>query len=192
MTRAPIDPEAEQRGVPTPAPVPRRLRLAACLRDLGVLAAGLSAAALTAFAFLLARTAAGRFDAGAGDTALAAALMLAVPPTWVGWLAISIGRHGVTPGQHRAGLVRRTTHPCSLPRVRRLLGAALHPLTVPVWLWLCAMLALLAVPALPWLVLAWSGIVSVGAVGSLALLLSGWRSATIHDQVSCTRLRISV
>ena len=173
-------------GLP-PGLAPRAARLRAALIDLGALFGGALVALMAGFTYLLVRTNWGSTDASDFDSAIAAALLLAVPPTWAGWLLLSVKEHRATPGQRRAGLVvaRREDG----WRGGRLLRTALHPLSLPFWLWSLAMLRpLLAVPVLPWPVLLWSALVVIGGLVSVVLLALRPRTPAIHDWVARTRV----
>ena len=165
---------------------PRGARARAALSDLGVLLGGGVAAFLVAVVYLLVRTSWGATDASDFDSALAAALLLAVPLTWAAWLLMSVAEHRATPGQRRAGLVvaRREDD----WRSARLLRMALHPMSLPFWLWVAAMLLLLGVPLAPWAVLLWSALVVIGGLASLVLLAIRPGTPGVHDWAARTRV----
>jgi len=171
---------------PPPALAPRGRRARAAIADLGVLFGGALVAFLGGMAYLLIRTNWGRYDTSDIDSALAGALLVAVPPTVAAWLLLSVAEHRATPGQRRAGLViaRREDG----WRGARLLRMALHPLSLPFWVWLVAMLSLLAVPVLPWLVVVWGALVGLGGLSSAVLFALRPGTPAIHDRVARTRV----
>lgn len=165
---------------------PRGARVRAALSDLGVLLGGSLASVLVSLAYLLVRTSWGAYDATDFDSALAAALLLAVPLTWAAWLLMSVAEHGATPGQRLAGLVvaRREDG----WRGARMQRVALHPMSLPFWLWAAAMLLLLGVPLAPWAVLLWSALVAIGGLASMVLLAIRPGTPAVHDWVARTRV----
>ncbi len=165
---------------------PRSARVRAALSDLGVLLGGALVAVLASLAYLLVHTSWGATDVTDFDSALAAALLLAVPPTWAAWLLMSVVEHRVTPGQRRAGLaVARDADAWRGARARRM---ALHPISLPFWLWVVAALLLLGVPMVPWAVLLWSALVGIGGLASLVLLAVRPGTPAVHDWVARTRV----
>ncbi|MBT5773830.1 MAG: hypothetical protein HOH95_05585 [Dehalococcoidia bacterium] len=165
---------------------PRGARARAALSDLGVLLGGALVAVLVSLAYLLVRTSWGATDASDFDSALAAALLLAVPPTWAMWLLMSAVEHRATPGQRHAGLVvARDEGAGRGARARRM---ALHPISLPFWFWVVAVLLLLGVPLVPWAVLLWSALVGIGGLASVVLLAVRPRTPAVHDWVARTRV----
>lgn len=171
---------------PPQALAPRGRRARAAITDLGGLFGGALVAFLGGVTYLLIRTNWGRYDASDIDSALAGALLVAVPPTVAAWLLLSVAEHRATPGQRRAGLViaRREDG----WRGARLLRMALHPLSLPFLVWLVAMLSLLAVPVLPWLVVIWGALVGLGGLSSAVLFALRPGTPAIHDWVAGTRV----
>jgi hypothetical protein len=164
----------------------RRARLRALLSDIGTLLGGSLLAVLLAFAYLLVRTNGGATDVGDFDSALAGALLLAIPPTWAARLLISLAENRATPGQRRAGLViarREDRRPAAL-----LLGMAMHPLSLPLWVWSAVMLLMLSVPVLPWLVALWCALVTIVGLASLVVLIVQPQAPAIHDQLAGTQV----
>lgn len=176
----------EEDARPPSGATPRRARLHALAGDVGMLLGGSLLATLLAFAYLLVRTSWGATDVGDFDSALAAALLLAIPPTWAAWLLISVAEHRATPGQRRAGLVLAASETArrGAPQLRM----ALHPLSLPLWLWSAVMLLLLSVPVLPWLVVLWCSLIAIVGLASFVMLLVQPRSPAIHDQLAGTRV----
>jgi hypothetical protein len=161
-------------------------RLRAALSDVAVLLGGALVAVLASLAYLLVRTSWGAYDASDFDSALAAALLLAVPPTWAVWLLMSVVEHRATPGQRRAGLtVVRGEDAGRGARTRRM---ALHPISLPFWLWVVAVLLLLGVPAVPWALLIWSALVAIGGLASVVLLEVRPGTPAVHDWVVHARV----
>ena len=163
-------------------PAPRGARLAAARSDIAWLAAGSLLTLAVAFGFLFWRTSWGAVDASAGDTAIAAALLLSVVPAWLAWMLVSLLEDGGTPGQRRRGLIVR-------PGVRAWPGApllrfALHPLSAPGWLWLAAIMFLVAAPSVGWLLIVAAAIVTLGGLGSAVLIALGRRA--LHDLLART------
>jgi len=165
---------------------PRGARVRATLFDVGALLAGGAVALLVGVLYLLVRTSWGTYDAGDFDSALATALLLAVPPTWMAWMLTSITERGATPGQRRAGLVVANRE--GGRRWARLLRMALHPLSVPFWLWSGAMFLLLGTPLLAILVLLWAGVVMIGGLISMVMFAIRPRTPAIHDLLARTRV----
>ena len=152
-----LDSRAPMMTVDVPGPpAPRRTRFAAAFWDLSWLGLGSLLAVAVGFGFLFWRTRWGAVDAGDGDTALAAALVLSVVPTWLTWLLASMFGDGGTPGQHRRGLV---VGPAVHGWPVRLLRFALHPLSAPGWIWLAAILFLMGAPSVGWLLIVAAAVV---------------------------------
>ena len=131
--------------------------------------------------WLLARTEAGRLEVRDADARLAAALVLAGPPAWLGWLLPGIGG-GATAGQRRAQLYVRGS---LVARVNRL---ALHPLTLPLWSWLALTLIASGTPRLGFAALLVGGFVLALALGSSVLWLISPSSRALHDRLARTHL----
>jgi hypothetical protein len=156
------------------------------MSDVGVLLGGALVAVLASLAYLLVRTSWGAYDASDFDSALATALLLAVPPTWTVWLLMSVVEYRATPGQRRAGLaVARNADAVRGARARRM---ALHPISLPFWLWVVAVLQLLNVPVIPWTLLMWSALVAIGGLASVVLLTVRPGTPAVHDWVAQERV----
>jgi hypothetical protein len=166
------------------APAPRADRLFSMLTDIAWLAAGSIAAFVVAFGFLFWRTGWGAVDAGAGDTAIATALLLAPAPTWLAWLIVSVLDEHASPGQRERGLVVTTTAQ-AWPGAQ-LIRLALHPLSLPGWLWLSTITYLLAAIWLSWLFLLVVLVVALTSVGSAILIVIGRRP--LHDILGRTNV----
>ena len=176
-------------GDPTGSPqalAPRGRRARAAITDFGRLFGGALVAFLGSVTYLLIRTNWGKYDASDIDSALAGALLVAVPPTVAAWLLLSVAEHQATPGQRRVGLIiaRRKDG----WRGARQLRMALHPLSLPFWVWLITMLSLLAVPVLPWIVVIWGALVGLGGLSSAVLFAFRPRTPALHDWVARTRV----
>lgn len=173
--------------------IERRRRLRAAAFDTAALLIALTGALAIALLWLLLRTRAGRFDAGEGDSVLAASLIAAATPVWAAWMTLSVRRSGATPGQRRRALAvlaaPRAQADRYAPAGARYVRLALHPLATAAWLWL-ALVALVA--GLPWLPLALAVIaviVALGGVISLAMLLLQPRGTLLlHDRIAGTQL----
>ena len=170
----PADPVA---GVSGRQPAPRSARFAAAASDGLRLAAGSLATLLVAIAFLLWRTSWGAVDASLVDSSIAAALILSPAPTWIAWLLSSVIEDAATPGQRRRDIAvgfQAAPWPGA-----RLLRFAVHPLSVPGWLWLAAIAYLLDLPPLTAILSFVTVAVALTAVGSAILLAAGRRP--LHD-----------
>ncbi|MDP6605311.1 MAG: hypothetical protein QF664_03485, partial [Dehalococcoidia bacterium] len=110
-------------------------------------------------------------------------------PAWTAWLAARLWRDAATPAQRRQGLVLVTAG--ALPgetRRRRVARLAIHPLSLPGWLWLTLTAALGGVPWL-WIMPALAATaVALAALGSLALLVARPQRRAVHDLLARTRL----
>jgi hypothetical protein len=181
----------EHHASPRPAvddaaiPAARAARAAALSFDLAVLLTAEGTALAAAVVYLLLRTSWGAVDAGAGDTAIAASLLLAVPPAWTAWLLAGVIAEGATPGQQRRGIAiaRRT----GSWRHARLLRSALHPSSVPAWVMLGALLWLAGLAPLGWLLLGWAALLLGAAVVSVVILAVAPQRRALHDAVARTR-----
>lgn len=171
---------------PSPRLASRGARARAFLYDAGALAGGALAASIAGVVYLLIRTGRGTYDASDLDSAFAAALLFAVPPTQAAWLVLSVIEYGATPGQRRAGLaIARREGGWGGARFLRM---ALHPLSLPAWAWLGAVLMLLGVPVPPWTMGLWGGLLILGGLGSAALFAFRPSAPGLHDRVSGTRV----
>jgi len=134
-----------------------------------------------ALGWLLARTDAGRLEVRDADARFAAALVLAAPPGWLGWILPGAVR-GATPGQRRAELEVRGS---LVARVNRL---AFHPLALPLWGWLSLTFIALGTPRLAVAVAFVAAFVFALALGSLILWVISPTSRALHDRLARTRL----
>ena len=169
----------------------RLVRLCAVVIDFVTLLPLLLAGLIVAFAWLLLRSSAGRYDAETGDTLIAVSLIGATVPAWTAWQAVRLYRLGATFGQARLGLA---VEGAPWRRTLRLLP---HPLSLPLWGWF--ILTLLIAGASGWWLLApplaWLAIL-VGAVATLvgdARRERSWRALLggtplPHDWLPRTRL----
>jgi len=187
MTRA--EP-AGRAGAPPPPADPARAptrgeRAAAVLIDLGVAVVATVAAAASALLYLFVRTGAGAADVGGGDSAVAAALVLAAPAGWLIWQGERARGGRGTVGQAR---MRLALAPAGARRMRPQARLAAHPLSAIGWLWLAALALVLDAPvaALPAAALA-----AVWVLLGLAATVAVTRhpgSRPLHDRVAGTRL----
>lgn len=172
--------------MPATHPIARRSRLLAFALDAAGLLLAFGVALVLAMAWLLLRTGAGRFDAGDGDSVVAASMLGAAPAAWVAWLASSVQAAARTPGQRRAGLAveRLDGAPATAPYVR----LALHPLALPAWLWLALVALVGGLPWLPGAALVVAALLAAAGVGSFVLLLVRPTAPALHDHLARTRL----
>ena len=89
-------------------------------------------ALLVASAWLLLRTEAGRYDVPEFDSLAAVAFVTATVPAWTAWQAHRLYARGATIGQALRGL-----HVQGTPR-RRATRLLLHPVALPLWVWIAA------------------------------------------------------
>lgn len=179
--------------VPAPLAIPplttvmitRRARLLASLVDLLSALPPLVIAALLATAWLLLRTSAGREDARGIDTAIALAIVGAVPPLWLARLAIGLVTRGATPGQYARGLRVTTTR---APTTSALLRLALHPFGAIGWGWIAAVLALAHMYEAAALFAGPALLVGLGGLASLVMILVDPDARALHDRVAGTRV----
>lgn len=175
---------ADPAGRSPRAPARATDRLLSILTDVAWLTAGSIGAFVVALGFLFWRTSWGAVDAGAGDTSIATALLLAPAPTWLAWLISSVLDERASPGQRERRLVVTTT-PQAWPGAR-LIRLALHPLSLPGWLWLSTITYLLAAIWLSWLFLLIALVVALTAAGSAILIVIGRRP--LHDVLGRTNV----
>lgn len=166
----------------------RLVRLFAVVIDAATLLLLLLAGLVVAFVWLLIRSSAGRFDAGTGDTLIAASLIGAIAPAWTAWQATRLYRLGATFGQARLGLA---VEGAPWQRALRLLP---HPLSLLLWSWLLVTLLLAGAPPV-WLLLTAAGSAVAVVVLWLAVLLVSiargreWPHGRLpHDWLARTRL----
>lgn len=164
-------------------PPTRGERLAAAALDAAVLLGLLTGALIVALAYLLARTAWGRFDVGLGDALVATALVGATVPAWVALQCASLLAAGASVGQRTLGLAVEARAPW-----RRLARLAAHPLAAPAWGWLTLTTLIAGLPWLPLLPAVAGALVLVGGAVSLVLLLARPEAPALHDRVAGTRL----
>jgi len=157
-------------------------RFSAAVSDLLRLAGGSVFAFLVAVAYLFWRTAWGATDAGATDTAIATALVLAPAPVWSAWLLAAAIDSGATPGQSRHGLAIRTLGDAG--RRARIGRFAAHPLSLPVWLWLAALAFLGGAGLLSWIFAVTALLIGLAGLGSAILIAVGRRP--FHDLIART------
>ncbi|MYB40948.1 MAG: hypothetical protein F4X76_01915 [Chloroflexi bacterium] len=165
-----------------------RVRLLAVAIDAASLLVLLLGGLAVAFVWLLIRSSAGRYDAGTGDTLIAATLIGAIAPAWTAWQATRLYRLGATFGQARLGLAVEGA------RWRRALRLLLHPISLLLWGWLLITLLLAGAPPL-WLLLTLvnsAAVIFLLWVGALLVSVargSEWRHGRLpHDWLARTRL----
>ena len=190
-------------GYATDTPVPQRTgalvgaratrgrRAAALALDAGSGLLAALAAAVLATAWLLARTGRGALDPTDGDTALAFAVVAAVPAAWVAWLVLRLRRDAATPGQRALHLHVASARGLEAPApaaTRAVVRLAVHPLGAVGWAWLAMLTAL----AGGWPLDAAFGLVAlaVAAAGlaSAAMLLVRPHARPLHDRIAGTRV----
>ena len=179
MTIAPPKPDRPTTAAPGAPPTRRMLAVAV---DLIYGGAASLLAALASGGWLFLRTAWGRDDVPSGDATFASALLLAATPAWLAWTALRLAQRGATPGQARCGL--RVT---GSPR-RRLLRLALHPLTVPGWLWLATLAAVATFEVLAVACAAAGGVALLGGLVTAGRTLLRPQARGLHDLIARTRL----
>jgi uncharacterized RDD family membrane protein YckC len=162
-------------------PTSRRQRGLAVAIDAATLLVALVITTTVAVGWLLARTETGRLEVRDADARLAAALVLAVPPTWLAWLVPGVAR-GATPGQRRAHLEVRGS---LVARVNRL---ALHPLALLLWGWLALTAFAFGTPRLGVAVAFLAAFVLALGLGSFVLWMISPTSRALHDRLARTRL----
>lgn len=168
----------------TSPPPGRRRRAAAFASDLAAGLAALLVACLVAAAWLLARSAWGRDDPADGDTALAFALIGAVPPAWLAWLALHLARDAATPGEGAAGLRVEGARNGR----RRLLRLAVHPLGASGWVWVALLLWVAGASSLALAPAIVAAAVAAGGIVSAAMLAVRPGARPLHDRLAGTRL----
>jgi len=176
--------------LPVSEPPSRGRRLRAVVYDLTGLALAVVLAFIAAVAWLLARTEAGRFDVADVDGALAAAVLLAALPAWVAWAVLGLVRQRGTPGQRAAGI--EVVPESEEPRgagwwLRAGLAAVVHPLAVPAWLWLAAVVALAGYEVAALVPLALAAVAALFGVLSFVMLLARPSMPPLHDQLAGVR-----
>ncbi|RLT44006.1 MAG: hypothetical protein DWI58_02105 [Chloroflexi bacterium] len=166
--------------------VTRGARLRADLRDLASGLPLLVVAVGIALAWLLARTSAGSESARSVDTAIALAIVGAVPPVWLARLALGLTSRSATSGQQALGLRVQTMR--EPRRYAALVRLAMHPFGAVGWGWLAGVLALAHLYAAA-LVLAGLAIaIGVAGVVSFVLVLVTPSARALHDRVAGTAL----
>lgn len=164
------------------------MRLLAVVIDAASLLLLLLGGAAVAFVWLLIRSSAGRYDAGTGDTLIAATLIGAIAPAWTAWQATRLYRLGATFGQARLGLIVQGA------RWRRTLRLLLHPISLLLWGWVLITLLLAGAPFIWLLVAIVNAVVVIIVLWVGALLVSvargsEWRHGRLpHDWLARTRL----
>lgn len=191
-----VDARGGPESLAPPAAVSRGRRAAALLIDLATLALLLAVAVAVALAWLLVRTAWGRDDALDGDTAVAFALVGAMPPVWLARLALALARDGATPGQRARGLrvEVRAERVGGLGRVvgsvpaRRALRLLAHPAGVVGWTWLAGVAWVADAGVLAWPLTALTIAAILGSLASTVVWLLRPTVLPLHDRLAGTRL----
>jgi hypothetical protein len=114
--------------------------LLACAYDLATLVIGMLASSLVAVMWMLARTGWGRLDLKTGDAVIALAIAVSAGPAWTAWQWLHLRDDGATFGRRRAQVVTTEPDPGHgyMPRIRRAVWLVLHPVSLPLWVWLTA------------------------------------------------------
>jgi hypothetical protein len=116
--------------------------LLACAYDLATLLIGTLASSLVAITWMLARTDWGRLDLNTGDAVIALAIAVSAGPAWTAWQWLHL-REGATFGRrhvHGYGTSPSETVYGPMQRIRQAVWFALHPVSLPLWVWLTAVL----------------------------------------------------
>ena len=163
-------------------PAGAKARLCAAALDGLLLAAALAAACAAAFAWLLIRTEAGRYDVAGGDGVAAAALAAAAAPAWAIGQAARLWLRGATAGQARLGLAVAGSPP------RRAARLLLHPLAGPLWIWLAATAWLAGAPLRPALAALAAAVLAPLALGTASLAALRWPRWRMHERLTGARL----
>lgn len=151
--------------------------------DLGTLAVALAAASVLATFWMLARTEWGAVDLETGEAVIALSMALAVGPAWTTWQWLQLRRHSATFGARHSGSWDPPESRSPARHVRRWWYRALHPVTLPLWLWVSITLVvtdiavLRLVAMLPVALLLSSGLL---LVASSVLLLARPAAAPLH------------
>jgi hypothetical protein len=129
-------------------------------------------AMLIAVVWLAIRTGGGARDVWTVEAMLAVSFACAAMPAWTAARVYAIARTGISD---------RSGDPVAA--WRRALWIALHPLTLPAWAWLTAVLAIATLPA-AYVALAASVVVAVLSVASLLVLLTVPASRALHTRLA--------
>ena len=158
--------------------------LAAWGRDVATLASALAATGLIAVAWMLARTDLGRYDLGVQDAVFALSICLASGPAWSAWQWLRLRTDGATFGGRRTTIASDGgSHLVASSWFRRWALAAVHPTTLPLWLWATMVLTISGVDALALLAVLPLTMFLTGGVlmlGSMVLLLVRPSAAPLH------------
>lgn len=166
--------------------ITRRARLRAGARDLLALLPPLATASMIAVAWILVRTAWGRDDARDLDTAIALAIVAAVPPAWLARIALALLTAQATPGQRAERLAVDATR----ARIRHAVAVrlALHPLGAIGWGWVAGELALAQWYTAALAAGALAAVLLLCGLVSLAIILVAPDARALHDRAAGTRL----
>ena len=148
----------------------------AVLIDWTALLLMVAVALVVASAWLLLRTQAGRYDVPEFDSLAAVAFVTAAVPMWAAWQAHRLYSYGATTGQALRGLRVR-----GAPG-RRAARLLLHPVALPLWVWIAATGVLSGSRRIAVIVL---------GVTAIMMLLTGVTRAfrrPLYDMVTGTRL----
>lgn len=154
------------------------------LYDLLTLGVWSAAGLVLGWGWLFVQSSGGTLDIDAGDAQVAAAIALAMPPTWLAWFGRGV-LSGRTWGQSRTGLFVEGN------RRGRALRFAAHPLAGPLWTWLTLLMLAAGQP-----LLAIATAIMLGAVvlGGMVSFL-GWvfrpEARSVHDRIAGTRVSMS-
>lgn len=166
--------------------LPRRVRIAAALRDMLSLLLPLVIASALAVAWLLARTAWGREDVRDVDGAIALALLGTVIPAWLARLAASMLTAGATPGQQALRLHLEATRDVTT-RWAIATRLATHPFGALGWVWVAGVLALAGLFEVAGIVALLAAAVAIAGLVSLATMLVSPDALALHDRASGLR-----
>ncbi|MFN8639195.1 MAG: hypothetical protein U0360_06990 [Dehalococcoidia bacterium] len=152
----------------------RRARALAFLREVGGLAGWTALALAAACGVLLVRTQAGREPVSPLDAAVAASLILAVPPAW-------FARHLVPARLGQVGGNDERARAATPGLARAALRALLHPLAAMMWAWSALVVAAAGAPIVALILVGMATLVAFGGVISFALWIVAPSKPALHD-----------
>ncbi len=154
---------------------------ASALYDAFTLVAWVSLGCLLASAWLFVRSSYGAVDVEVRDAQAAAAVVLAMPPTWLAWYSRGL-LQGRTWGQTRGGVrVEGTAR-------QQILRFVMQPLALPLWSWVTVIFLASGLPLVAAGVVILMGAITFGALVSSLEWLFVADSRAVHDRVAGTRL----
>jgi hypothetical protein len=162
----------------------RTRRFVAAAIDVATLLVAIVLAAVAGIGYLLVRTGWGLFDASVFDAFVAASLVLTMLPAWLACQAMRLMRRGATFGQDcvRLRLFMRDGAQPYAPMLR----LAMHPLSIPGWLWLAALAGIAGIPWLQIVLLVPALLLFLGGIVSAGIILARPGSPALHDRLAKT------